>query len=308
MKKNKCRITGALLGILILAGINSYAQEGTSNKVLIIGIDGCRPDALLAAETPSMDKLWKEGAYTFLAHTDEISSSGPAWSAMLTGVWHQKHNVLNNDYEDPDLEHYPHFFHRIRQEKPELKTYSIANWGPIHSILQEGDASYTSSKISDALVAQEVASILEYQDVDVMFVQLDEVDGAGHRYDYSVKSKKYLKAIERSDEQVGSMVSALERRPQIKNENWLILLSSDHGGSEFGHGKNIPEHTTVFYIASGPGVKKGEITTEVKVVDVAVTALFYLGIPAQASWDLDGRVAGLQAKGVFLGEEHIHLK
>jgi predicted AlkP superfamily pyrophosphatase or phosphodiesterase len=248
---------------------------------------------LLAAETPHIDSLWKNGAYTFKAQTDEISSSGPAWSAMLTGVWHQKHRVLNNEYEDPDLEHYPHFFHRIRQEKPEMKTYSLATWGPIHSILQEGDATYTSSRTSDALLASEVASILENKEVDVMFVQLDEIDGAGHRHDYSVESKKYLKAIERCDGQVATMLSALERRPTYQDENWLIILSADHGGSDFGHGKNIPEHTTVFYVASGPGVQKGEIDGEVGVVDVAVSALYYLGIMAKPEWDLDGRVVGL---------------
>lgn len=282
-----------LLALFYLPAFEINAQDGSVNKVLIIGIDGCRPDALLAANTPNMDALWKNGAYTFKAQTDEISSSGPAWSAMLTGVWHQKHNVLNNDYEDPDLEHYPHFFHRIRQEKPELKTYSVATWGPIHKILQEGDATYTSSKLSDALVAEEVASILENRDVDVMFVQLDEVDGAGHRHDYTAESKKYLKAIERSDAQVGTMISALEQRSAIKEENWLIILSTDHGGSDFGHGKNIPEHTTVFYIASGKSAVKGEIQQEVGVVDVAVTALFHLGIPAKEEWNLDGRVAGL---------------
>jgi len=292
--KSRLHIIGPLLIALIcFLAINSNAQEGNNNKVLIIGIDGCRPDALLAASTPNMDALWKNGAYTFRAQTDEISSSGPAWSAMLTGVWHQKHNVLNNEYEDPDLEHYPHFFHRIRQEKPELKTYSLATWGPIHKILQEGDATFTSSKISDALVAEEVASILENKDVDVMFVQLDEVDGAGHRHDYTAESKKYLKAIERSDGQVGTMVSALEQRPAIQNENWPIILSTDHGGSDFGHGKNIPEHTTVFYIASGKSAVKGEIQQEVGVVDVAVTTLFHLGIPAKEEWNLDGRVAGL---------------
>jgi len=293
MKKIRWIIVGVLLSILSVAAFNSFGQVGKINKVLIIGIDGCRPDALLAAVSPNMDKLWKEGAYTFQAKTDEISSSGPAWSAMLTGVWHQKHNVTNNDYENPDLEHYPHFFHRIRQEKPDLKTYSVANWGPIHSILQEGDATYTSSKISDALVAQEVASILEKEDVDVMFVQLDEVDGAGHRHDYTVESKKYLQAIERSDKQVGTMVSALGKRPSIEDENWLIILSTDHGGSDFGHGKNIPDHTTVFFIASGPGAQQGEITGDVGVVDVAVSALYYLGIPAKPEWDLDGRVSGL---------------
>jgi predicted AlkP superfamily pyrophosphatase or phosphodiesterase len=293
MKKIRWISSGVLLGLFCLAAMNSHAQKGNINKVLIIGIDGCRPDALLAAETPNMDELWKNGAYTFKARTDEISSSGPAWSAMLIGVWHQKHRILNNDYEDPDPEHYPHFFHRVRQEKPELKTYSIANWGPIHNILQEGDATYTSSKISDVLVASEVASILENKDVDVMFVQLDEVDGAGHRHDYKVESKKYLKAIERSDEQVGTMVSALGRRSAIKDENWLIILSADHGGSDFGHGKNIPDHTTVFFIASGTSARAGEITREVGVVDVAVTAMYHLGIPAKESWDLDGHVSGL---------------
>ncbi len=293
MKKKTWIVRAFMIGLLCLVAFGGNAQDGSVNKVLIIGVDGCRPDALLAANTPNMDELWKEGAYTFEARTDEISSSGPAWSAMLTGVWHQKHNVMNNDYENPDLEHYPHFFHRIRQEKPELKTYSVANWGPIHSILQEGDATYTSSKISDVQVASEVASILENKDVDVMFVQLDEVDGAGHRHDYKVESEKYLKAIERSDKQVGTMVSALEKRTSIENENWLIILSADHGGSNFGHGKNIPDHTTVFFIASGTSAKKGEITREVGVVDVAVTAMYHLGIPAKEAWDLDGQVAGL---------------
>jgi len=294
MKKKRWISLGVLLGVFCLAAMNIHAQEGNINKVLIIGIDGCRPDALLAAQTPNMDALWKDGAYTFKARTDEISSSGPAWSAMLIGVWHQKHNILNNEYENPDLEHYPHFFHRVRQEKPDLRTYSVANWGPIHNILQEGDATYTSSKISDALVALEVASILENKNVDVMFVQLDEIDGAGHRHDYTVESKKYLEAIERCDEQVGTMVSALDRRSAIKNENWLVILSADHGGSNFGHGKNIPDHTTVFFIASGESANKGEITGEVGVVDVAVTAMYHLGIPAKESWDLDGRVSGLK--------------
>ncbi len=293
MRKRNLILGGWLLAVLCLSAIESSAQEGKINKVLIIGIDGCRPDALLAANTPNMDRLWKEGAYTFNARTDEISSSGPAWSAMLTGVWHQKHQVLNNEYEDPDLEHYPHFFHRIRQERPELRTYSVANWGPIHKILQEGDATFKSSRINDARVSKKVASLLKKKDVDVMFVQLDEVDGAGHSHDYSVDSPKYMEAIEKIDGEVGRMVSSLEKRAHIAGENWLIILSADHGGSNFGHGKNIPEHTTVFYIASGKSAVKGEIEQEVGVVDVAVTALYHLGIPAKKAWNLDGRVAGL---------------
>ena len=280
---------------LLFLGIQpGCAQKWKENKVLIIGVDGCRPDALLAANTPNLDALWKNGAYSFQARTDVISISGPCWTAMLTGVWQLKHKVISNDYRQPDLKNYPHFFHRIREEKPDLLTYSLANWGPIHKILQEGDATYYASAGNDARVTKQVAAILEKEEVDVMFVQLDEVDGAGHSHDYSVDSEKYLKAIEKIDREVGIMVQALAQRPKLEKENWLILVSSDHGGSDYGHGKNIPEHTTVFYIASGESVIKGEIEGEVGVVDVAVSALHHLGIPAKDSWYLDGRVSGLK--------------
>lgn len=270
-----------------ISGIRNKA-----NKVLIIGIDGCRPDALLKANTRNIDELWRTGAYSFRARTEEISSSGPSWTSMLSGVWHQKHQVVSNDYKSPNLEEYPHIFHRIREEQPNLKSYSVVNWGPIHKIIQEGDATYASSPQSDGQVTNEVARLLKNEDIDVIFVQLDHVDHAGHSHDFSAKSVKYLKAIEKSDRQVGKMVSALRKRPTYVQENWLIIVTTDHGGSEFSHGKNIAEHTTIFYIASGLDVDIGEIEEKVQVVDVAVTALDHLGISIQEKWKLDGKVVG----------------
>jgi len=268
--------------------------QSKENKVLIIGIDGCRPDALLAARTENIDKLWKNGAYSFKALTDSISSSGPCWTSMLTGVWHQKHHVLTNDYKDPNLEYYPHFFRRIREEKPHLESYSVVNWSPIHKIIQQGDATYASSPGSDGRVTSELVRLLKNEDPDVIFVQLDDVDHAGHANGFSAKSEKYLKAIEKSDGQVGKILKALEKRLTFDRENWLIIVTTDHGGSGTGHGKNTTEHTTIFYIASGLDVDIGEIQGDVNVVDVAVTAIDHLDIRIREQWDLDGRVAGIK--------------
>ena len=89
---------------LFLLSVFLYSSLlNAQNKVLIIGIDGCRPDALLKANTPNLDKLWKNGAYIFNTKTDEISSSGICWTGMLTGVWHEKHNVLTNSYKNPSI-------------------------------------------------------------------------------------------------------------------------------------------------------------------------------------------------------------
>jgi len=130
--------------------------------------------------------------------------------------------------------------------------------------------------------------------MDVMFVQLDDVDHAGHAHGFSPRSAKYLKAIEKSDRQFGKMLSALKSRNTYDQENWLIIVTSDHGGSGKGHGKNIDEHTTVFYFASGLSVDIGKIYDEVNVVDVAVTALDHLGIAIKDEWNLDGRVVGIK--------------
>lgn len=278
-----------LIAALIAFTSTIYAQ----NKVLIIGIDGCRPDAMLAAKTPNLDVLWREGAYSFSAQTDPISSSGICWTAMLTGVWHEKHKVISNEYKNPNIKEYPHFFHRVKEQKPELRTYSVVNWAPLHKILQEGDADIANYLLTDEKVTKRVTDLLLNDNPDVLFVQLDEVDGAGHKNDYIPESKKYLKAIEKADAQVGQMLKAIKNRKTYKNENWLVLVSTDHGGSNFGHGKDIPEHTTIFYIASGKGVKKGEVEQQVNVIDVAVTAMKYLDIETKESWNLDGKVVGL---------------
>ena len=269
---------------------NMFAKE---NKVLIIGIDGCRPDALLKANTVFIDKLIENGAYSFKARTDEISSSGTCWTGMLTGVWHNKHNVISNEYKNPNMDEYPHFFHRVKLAKPGLSTYSIAHWAPVHKILQDGDADVIKSFQSDDSVTVAATKYLSEADVDIMFIHFDEVDHAGHTYGYGPEYEEYLKAIENADQRVGQLISALESRQNYENENWLIMISTDHGGSETGHGKNIPEHTTIFYIVSGKDAIKGEIKKQVFVIDVTVTALTHLQIDIEPSWNLDGQVSGL---------------
>lgn len=280
--------------LIALVAIVSFGQLQAQNKVLIIGIDGTRPDALLAARTPNLDQLWENGAYSFKAKTDDLSWSGVCWTSMLTGVWKEKHNVYGNGYENPNTEEYPHFFNLARQQQPDLRTYSIINWSPIHKILNNNDATVMKHKLTDGLVTKSVSKTLRNEDVDVMFVHLDNVDHAGHSTGFTPDNPKYIKAIEKSDKNIGKILKSLKKRKNYANENWLILVSTDHGGSGTNHGEATPEHTTIFYIASGKDVKKGEIQKQVYITDVAVTALKHLDIAIKDEWQLDGNVSGLK--------------
>lgn len=288
----KLQFNYCLLISLIVAF--SIGEIKAQNKVLILGIDGCRPDALLAAKTPSLDNLWQNGAYSFNAKTDDLSWSGVCWTGMLTGVWKDKHKVMGNQYLNPNIKEYPHFFNLAKQQKPELRTYSIANWSPVHKILQDNDATVVKEKLTDGLVTKSVTKTLKREDVDVMFVHLDNVDHAGHEYGYATDNLEYIKSIEKTDKKIGKIVKALKKRKNYANENWLILVSTDHGGSGNNHGEAIPEHTTIFYIASGKDVQQGEIKKQVYVIDVAVTALKHLNIKIEDEWNLDGEVSGLK--------------
>ncbi len=263
------------------------------NKVLIIGIDGCKPDALLKAKTPNIDKLWKNGSYSFSATTDELTISGPCWTSMLTGVWHDKHKVITNKYLGPNIKQYPHLFKRVKQFNPDLKTYSIVNWEPVNNILNRGDADFVQTFETDEEVVKKTVDVIKSDNPDIIFVQLDEVDIAGHTHSFDTISNEYLKAISDVDEMVGQIVNAMKSRASYEKENWLIILSTDHGGSGNNHGENIKEHKTIFYIVSGKRANQGLIKQDVYVTDVSITALHHMGIPIMAEWDIDGRVIGL---------------
>ena len=50
------------LFLLCCTGILVSCNTKKENKVLIIGVDGSRPDAILKANTPNIDSLWKNGS------------------------------------------------------------------------------------------------------------------------------------------------------------------------------------------------------------------------------------------------------
>ena len=67
-------------------------------------------------------------------------------------------------------------------------------------------------------------------------------DETGHRDGFHPSVPSYIKAIETVDSHVGKLLKSIESRPNYENEDWLILISSDHGGQGTGHGKghNVP--------------------------------------------------------------------
>lgn len=286
-------------------GEDATSRTALTKKVLVIGIDGVRPDVLAAVATPNIDALAASGSYTGRARIGLPSVSGPGWSSLLTGVWPDKHGVTDNDFTGKRYDAYPDFLTRLEQIEPDLNTFAVADWAPL---VQADDGAPTISSAvdvthvldgyemgwaeADSLSVALATAHLRTGDPDALFVYLGNPDETSHHFE-SI-GQEYRTSIELADRHVGQLVQAMRSRTTYDQEDWLVLVSTDHGRSDNGgHGDDSPEERTIFYLASGPSATVGTPPDTVYVVDVAVTALAHMGVAADPAWALDGKVVGL---------------
>ncbi|MFB9325718.1 alkaline phosphatase family protein [Paenibacillus aurantiacus] len=263
-------------------------------KVIVIGIDGARPDALQAANTPAIDALVANGAYTWSANANSnYTWSATGWSTLHSGVWFAKHGVTDNSWTNANFTQYPSLMKRAEQYQSALSTASIVHWSPINTSLVDG-VDLEKNVATDAAVVTETVNLLQNGNPDFLFLQFDDVDHAGHSYGFSTTVPQYISAFQTVDGQIGTIVSAIKNRPTYAQEDWLILLSTDHGGKGTNHGGSSIEERTIFFIASGDSASMGPISGATNQTDVMVTALAHLGVPVQAAWNLDGKAVGLK--------------
>ena len=269
------------------------APMARERKVLLIGIDGLRPDALLAARAPNLRGLIAQGAFTPAALADSVTRSGPGWASVFTGVWHGKHRVFDNSIRGFRGDRYPAFFARLKEKRPDLATACFVNWAPIRDQIVTG-ADLSAATGDDDSVAAQAVRLLGAGNPDVVFLHFDAPDHAGHKYGFSRFSPPYAQAVERVDDLIGKVLRSLEARPDRAREDWLILCTTDHGGSWRHHGQDIPSQRHVFLIVSGEGSQRGTRIQAGSLVDVAPTVFSFLGVPMEPSWGWEGHAVGLR--------------
>lgn len=322
----KLKITTILAATLLASGFVATAQT-KEPKVLFIGIDGVRSDALDQANVPTMDSLMNAGLYTFDSWHCGVTSSGASWSSMMTGVWEAKHKVTNNNYTNANFANFPYFPKRAKECRPDLKCVQIITWDQMNDPTNSNNsAGYITNSGFDQSIdagshgqgAVTAAAKIQLADpnLDVLFIHYDETDAAGHGSGFSPTNAAYMNAIQDVDAQIKQVLYALKSRPTITNEDWLIMLTTDHGGIGNSHGGNSNTERQIWWMAAGANIPHLEITgsdpgsyqmpgnpvnpATVKntpiLTDIAVTALAHLlkstncsDPAANPTWALDGK-------------------
>lgn len=269
--------------------IRNNCNTGSSpvNKVLIIGYDGCRTDALIAANTPAIDSIIAQSRYSLHSDVGYHTVSVPGWSTILHGVQADKHGLTVNDFSGNHYDTYPDVNYFIKNSYPDASLAVISNWGDFLRITtQEDYAQYVSS---DQEVKDKALYVLQNCTPDALILHFDDIDAAGHSSGFDPQNPKYINAIEGNDKYTAEIMQVIYQRENIYNEKWMVVLCTDHGGSGKSHGgmENVDVVRYAWTALRIPGKNPMNLGDRTN-ADILPSVLKFMQIPVDPAWGLDG--------------------
>lgn len=303
------RILTMTVGTLFLWSCSSNTKK-TNEKptgidhVVVIGVDGLSSDGVLKGETPLLDSLMQNGAYTLYARPVLPSSSSPNWASMIMGADTEQHGVTSNGWEKFDHQlppivatdggTFPTIFTLFKDQRPETQAGAIYDWDGFGRLFEKSDVDFDiDGDHEDGTTKEAVAYIKEHKS-DFTFIHLDHVDHAGHAMGHG--SPEYYESVHKADSLIAAIVKST-KDAGIFNST-MFLICADHGGIGFGHGGESPAEMTVPFMLYGAGIKKGyKIEETVYQYDNAATVAYAMGLRMPQSW------IGRPVKGAFIGNE-----
>ncbi|MCX6431134.1 MAG: alkaline phosphatase family protein [Actinobacteria bacterium] len=241
-------------------------------KILLVGIDGLvLSTALDSGQAPYLQSLKKRGYFTEFT-MDVPTLSGPGWSTLLTGSTHAEHKVGDNSFIGHNLLRRPDLLSRAFYQDQSTTTFAAAGWPPLvdpagpgpvihqrreqqlsfqHRVIVRDGETHGYRQI-DAEIADVAIYAISQHGPDVSFIYFCGADEAGHTH--GTLGQEYLHAIARIDDHLHRLESALLTRTQNYKEEWLLVLTTDHGHlDEGGHGGDSDQEKASFLIAVGIG-------------------------------------------------------
>ncbi len=264
--------------------------------VAIISIDGLRPDRLLLADAPVLQRLIRTGTYSMWARTTAAAVTLPSHTSMLTGVTPRKHKIeWNRDLplKEPVYPLVPTIFEMATRAGQ--TAVMIAGKSKLAPLNKPGTLAHVflppGEKGDNALVVAETLKAIAQHVPDLLFVHLPDVDTVGHRHGWG--SPEQLATIAATDRQIGEVLAAFERAGA--RDKTVFIITSDHGGAGLSHGHVGPDDGRSRYIpwiANGPGMRRGFDLTQIDRLqidteDTGATAAWLLGLALPAY--LDGK-------------------
>ncbi len=260
-------------------------------RVLLVIIDGLRPDAVTAAGMPALEHLMSWGWHAGLATTVRPSVTVAALTSLATGVSPARHGL-----DHPSLTR----LGRVRGLAPlpvELRRHGVettilapalggaARW-MAGALLRLGGVSRLGGGTGAPGLLFEQAALQVAGAPGPAFVvaYVNDTDIAGHAWGWM--SGPYLQAAAIIDRGLRHL------EPLLDDPETLVIITADHGGGGVlpnDHDHPHPLNDRIPLLLLGSGVQRAsEPEREAHLLDIPPTILWSLGVPVPMQYE--GRV------------------
>ena len=305
---------------LLLVSLCCTSLFAKTKKAVYIIIDGVPADQIERLHTPAIFDIASRGAYARAYTGGEIGGysqtatiSAIGYTNLLTATWFNKHNVGGNSDLKPNYNYWTIF--RIAKEQPkDYKTAIYSSWTDNRTVLiGEGKKETNHLKIDyvkdgydldtirfpkkekdlhifdiDEQISKDAAEGIRKDAPDLSWVYLWYTDDAGHIAGNGAFFDEYVR---KADDQVARIWEAVKYREANFDEEWMIIVTTDHGRGENGHGhggQSERERTT--WISTNVPVNNHFKAGGLAITDIAPSICRYIGfeVPQAVLWEQDG--------------------
>jgi hypothetical protein len=278
----------AVLGLRV-GSAQSFARTAQP-RVIVVGIDGLSVDGVETASTPRLHELMARGAWTLEARGVMPTLSSPNWESVIGGAPPEQHGITSNGYFRRLVEFapacqdaggkFPTIFGILRDQRPGSKIGVFHEWGGFANLVEPRGPDVMKHESSGE---RTVAAALEYWKANrpaLLFIHLDGADHAGHETGWL--SRNYYNAVSQVDGYLGQVLDMVHG--EAAWDSTFVLVTSDHGGTRHGHGRNSLAEILIPWVLAGPGVRPGRLSVPVNTYDTAATLAWIYNLDMPACW------------------------
>ena len=250
------------------------------NKVILISIDGMRPDGLRACGNSYVKTLERECAHTYAARSMMPSVTFPCHFSMSHSVTPQRHGILTNTYV-PQVRPVKGIFEKIAEAGGVSSMFY--GWEPLRDIASPGTLKFStyinsySSESVDTLLTDEAIKNISERSPDFVFLYMVDTDEKGG-HDNGWMSEEYLRRI-------SIAIDNAKRVIERFGEEYTVIIMADHGGHDRSHGTDMPEDMTVPLFMRGSRFKGGAVLEDASLLDIAPTIADVMGVFPDGDWE-----------------------
>jgi len=258
-------------------------------RVIVVVLDGLRPDAIPRFALPHLSSLARRGASTMRGRTVSPSVTACAMASLVTGASPERHGLRSDRFHIPRISGPLHPLARVLAEHSLPSSAFLATMPLMFAAIARriashagvGHASFAGAGCEDILRAATPA--LRSQRSGMILLHWPDGDRAGHEDGWM--SAGYENAVRRMDASVGVLVDDVLLG--LDDPETLLIALADHGGGgavSKHHDSEHPLDTTIPIILAGGAVRRQELAPGASLLDVPATVCWALGLPLPESY------------------------